>query len=93
MVGTDISTYEEIEIQKHAEKESYAGVCDEINLGVTLYYLQNVQLSFRIPFIKNYSKSKRMCLSALSRWKNFMSIQKKQKEQSAYSKNKEIEVN
>lgn len=39
----DITTNEQIEIQKHAEKESYAGVCDEINLGVTLiFYIQNV---------------------------------------------------
>lgn len=32
-----------IEIEKHSEKESYAGICDEINLGVSLiFYLQNV---------------------------------------------------
>ena len=38
-----ISTHEQIDIEKHAEKESYAGVCDEIRLGVTLiFYLQNV---------------------------------------------------
>ena len=38
-----ISTLEQIDIEKHAEKESYAGVCDEIRLGVTLiFYLQNV---------------------------------------------------
>lgn len=38
-----VSTQEQIDIEKHAEKESYAGVCDEIRLGVTLiFYLQNV---------------------------------------------------
>ena len=38
-----VSTNEQIEIEKHAEKESYAGVCDEMRLGVTLiFYLQNV---------------------------------------------------
>lgn len=43
MIGTSISTHERIEVEKHAEKESYAGVCDELNLGVTLiFYLQNV---------------------------------------------------
>ena len=32
-----------IDIEKHSEKESYAGVCDDPNLGVTLiFYLQNV---------------------------------------------------
>lgn len=40
--GNNISTYEQVDIEKHAEKESYAGVCDEIKLGVTLiFYLQN----------------------------------------------------
>lgn len=43
MFGTSITTNEQIEVEKHAEKESYAGVCDELNLGVTLiFYLQNV---------------------------------------------------
>ena len=38
-----ISTQEQIDIEKHAEKESYAGICDEVRLGVTLiFYLQNV---------------------------------------------------
>lgn len=41
--ATEISTQEQIDIEKHAEKESYAGVCDEMRLGVTLiFYLQNV---------------------------------------------------
>ena len=39
----EITTQEQIDIEKHAEKESYAGVCDEVRLGVTLiFYLQNV---------------------------------------------------
>ena len=30
-------------IERHAEKESYSGVCDDVNLGVSLiFYLQNV---------------------------------------------------
>lgn len=41
--GVGITTEEEIDIEKHAEHESYAGVCDEMKLGVTLiFYLQNV---------------------------------------------------
>ena len=32
-----------MEIERHAEKESYAGVCDDMNLGVSLiFYVQNV---------------------------------------------------
>ena len=41
--GNCISTNEIPEVEKHAEKESYAGVCDEVRIGVTLiFYLQNV---------------------------------------------------
>ena len=42
LIPEEISTEEQIDIEKHAEKESYAGVCDEMRLGVTLiFYLQN----------------------------------------------------
>ena len=37
--GTSITTNEQIDVEKHAEKESYAGVCDEVNLGVTLIFI------------------------------------------------------
>lgn len=41
--GTKNETTSELEVEKHAEKESYAGICDEMRLGVTLiFYLQNV---------------------------------------------------
>lgn len=43
VLGTTVSTEEQIDIEKHAEKESFAGVCDEMRIGVTLiFYLQNV---------------------------------------------------
>lgn len=43
IVGTEVSTQELIEIEKHADRESYAGVCDEVKLGVTLiFFLQNI---------------------------------------------------
>jgi hypothetical protein len=42
-VGETLSSEEMIDVQKHAEKESYAGVCDEVKLGVAMiFYLQNV---------------------------------------------------
>lgn len=42
-LGSGISTEERVEVEKHSEKESYAGVCDEIKIGVTLiFYLQNI---------------------------------------------------
>ncbi len=41
--GTQISSQEDISIERHAEKESYAGICDDIKVGVSLiFYLQNV---------------------------------------------------
>lgn len=43
LCGKMISTREPAEVEKHAEKESYAGICDEVRIGVTLiFYLQNV---------------------------------------------------
>ena len=42
-VGSQISSMEQVEVHRHAEKESYAGVSDELRLGVTLiFYIQNV---------------------------------------------------
>ena len=38
----DISTQEQVDIDRYVEKEAYAGICDEMRLGVTLiFYLQN----------------------------------------------------
>ena len=42
-LGSQVTTQEPIDIEKHSEKESYAGVCDDPRIGVTLiFYLQNV---------------------------------------------------
>ena len=41
--GTSLTTQEEVTVEKHSEKESYAGVCEDSNIGVTLiFYLQNI---------------------------------------------------
>ena len=41
--GKGISTTESVEVEKHAEKDSYAGICDEVRVGVSLiFYLQNI---------------------------------------------------
>lgn len=41
--GSHISSYEDVTIERHMEKESYAGVCDDLKVGVTLiFYLQNM---------------------------------------------------
>ena len=63
-----VSTQEQIDIEKHAEKESYAGVCDEVRLGVTLiFYLQNMIDYVRIKDSgKLPVRGTSLCLSALS---------------------------
>lgn len=41
--GTNVSSTEDITVERHAEKESYAGVCDDIKIGVAIiFYLQNM---------------------------------------------------
>lgn len=46
--GTGISSYEDVSVERHADKESYAGICDDIKVGVSLiFYLQNI-----IPYVK-----------------------------------------
>ena len=66
--GENISSNEDVTVERHAEKESYAGVCDDIKVGVSLiFYLQNM-----IPYKKLQSLSQlpiqgtSLILSALS---------------------------
>lgn len=68
LAGTEVSTEEQVDIEKHAEKESYAGVCDEIRLGVTLiFYMQNVaDYLFEVNRSKANRTYKGVVLSALS---------------------------
>ncbi|MBQ1311914.1 MAG: DUF3881 family protein [Blautia sp.] len=41
--GTGITSQEQVIIERHADKESFAGACDDLRIGVTLiFYLQNV---------------------------------------------------
>ncbi len=41
--GSTERHYEDVVIERHAENESYSGVCDDMNLGVSLiFYIQNV---------------------------------------------------
>ena len=66
--GTMLSTREQVEVEKHAEKESYAGICDEVRLGVTLiFYLQNVADYLAVKNNKFYmSQANGTVLAALS---------------------------
>ncbi|MFI3200009.1 MAG: DUF3881 family protein [Eubacteriales bacterium] len=66
--GNYISSKEDITIERHMEKETFAGVCDDIKVGVTMiFYLQNT-----IPYLRRKygnrlpAKDTRLVLSALS---------------------------
>lgn len=66
--GTGVSSEEDITIERHTDKESYAGVCDDIKVGVILiFYLQNC-----VPYVKCLNsnllplKGTTLTLSALS---------------------------
>ncbi len=66
--GKGITSYEDVSVERHAEKDSYAGVCDDIKVGISLiFYLKN-----RIPYIKAQTTGKlpvrgtTLTLSALS---------------------------
>lgn len=46
--GRGVTSTEDISVERHASKESYAGVCDDIKVGISMiFYLQN-----RIPYVK-----------------------------------------
>lgn len=80
--GRTISTRELVEVEKHAEKESYAGICDEVKIGVTLiFYLQNVVDFLSIKNSKGYMNlTDGVILGALStEGKILFPIEKKEK--------------
>ena len=48
----EITTTEDVSIERHAAKESYAGICDDVKVGISLiFYLQNM-----IPYVKAQSQ-------------------------------------
>lgn len=66
--GTGITTQEDVSVERHASKDSYAGVCDDLKVGISLiFYLQNM-----IPYVKAQTLSElpirgtTLTLSALS---------------------------
>lgn len=72
--GRGITTTEDVSVERHASKESYAGVCDDIKVGLSLiFYLQNM-----IPYIKAQAQKRlpirgtSLTLSALSIKGNIM---------------------
>lgn len=66
--GTQISSTEDISVERHAEKESYAGICDDIKVGVSLiFYLQNIVNYIKLKNARRLPiKGTTLSLSALS---------------------------
>ncbi len=61
------SENEEIEVDRHADKNSYAAVCDDPRLGITLiYYVQNISEVYRATSGGMYLPKGTSVLSALS---------------------------
>ena len=100
LIGEGITSYEDITIERHAEKESYAGICDDVKVGVSLiFYLQNM-----IPYIKVKNSDKlpvrgtSITLSALSCQGTIMmpiiknETEKKKNQKASNSRNQLIEA-
>lgn len=81
--GRGITTTEDVSVERHAARESYAGICDDVKVGVSLiFYLQNM-----IPYVKAQAQGKlpikgtTLTLSALSIRGNIMFPIKKDEQQ------------
>ena len=66
--GAGITSYEDVSVERHAAKYSYAGACDDVKVGISLiFYLRNM-----IPYVKAQALGKlpirgtTVTLSALS---------------------------
>lgn len=87
--GTGISSQEDVTVERHAANESYAGICDDIKVGVSLiFYLQNI-----IPYVKAKNSNNlpirgtTLTLSALStQGKIMMPIRKDEKDRKKIKK-------
>lgn len=67
--GTGITTQEHVIIERHAEKESFAGACDDLRIGVTLiFYLQNpAEYMLESYKTKYFSDNQPLTLTGLAR--------------------------
>ena len=68
LAGSGVTSYEDVSVERHAATDSYAGVCDDIKVGISLiFYLRNM-----IPYVKAQSSGRlpvrgtSLTLSALS---------------------------
>jgi hypothetical protein len=65
--GAHDSTENEIEVERHADKNSYAAICDDMRLGIMLiFYLQNISEFFKATDGKMVFNKGTSVLSGLS---------------------------
>ena len=90
LIGTGISSTEDITVERLAAQDAYVGACDEVRVGVSLvFYLQNM-----IPYLKHHNeddfpvKGTTLTLSALSTRGTVMMPIAKSKKQTLRSKKK-----
>lgn len=91
--GMNISSEEDVSLERHAAQESYAGVCDDVRMGVSIiFYLQNM-----IPYVKAKNsgtlpiRGTTLTLSALSlKGTIMMAINKSEKD---LIRNKQVSMN
>lgn len=54
LMGNEVTTTEDVNVERHAARESYGGICDDMNVGISLiFYLQNM-----IPYVKAQCQGK-----------------------------------
>lgn len=93
--GTGVTTQEEVVLEKHADKESFAGACDDIRIGVTLiFYLQNAGEYLTERSRGNYAKGLfNLTLSGLSKEGKILFPVKKDIEQTDEDKDSTVKRN
>jgi len=66
--GNYVTTKEEVVIEKHADREDYVGMCDEVNVGISLiFHLLNMANYIDcLYYEKEFPKVKPIILSGLS---------------------------
>ena len=67
VISTDISSEAECSIQRHAEKETYAGLLDEYRVGISLIFYMENTMEYRMRHsIRQSFRTKGAALSGLS---------------------------
>lgn len=67
LIGDYISSQEECSVQRHADRETYAGMLDEYKVGISLIFYVNNSMEYRVRKVKHENKQVRsVSLSGLS---------------------------